>query len=61
MKIIKEGDDIWKAIESGGHVIDVIKIIKELDKAGFYIADKATMILLTGNEMFDIWNMRAEY
>lgn len=42
MKIIKEDDAIWNAIDKGGgQTVDIIGVIRELDKAGYFIVSKA--------------------
>lgn len=57
MKIIKEGSDIWKAIDKGGsQTCDVIGVVRELDKAGYYIVSKNFLKEL---EYID-WDMKAE-
>lgn len=58
MIIINEDDEIWRAIETGGHVIDVIRIIKALDKAGYYIIDNNVLRMISNGEM--IGGMKAK-
>lgn len=57
MKIIKEGDVIWDAIDKGGgQTVDIIGVVRELDKAGYYIISKNFLLKWKNHD----WSMKAE-